>query len=184
MPMRANIGGTWRNIKDPQCNIGGTWRKIKTGYSNINGVWRPFYKRALMLYEAGVQHVSWWSTPTNSYGNTQFNASEIVITTMADEDLQPMRVLSTTDDIVKTGFTKLCVDCKLDTSYPSTNAIFYNFYTYNPLIQMSAYHNNSLPRMVIQMDISTATSPIVDIVLRFVSLSGNLTVTIYNIWLE
>ncbi len=184
MPMRANIGGTWRNIKDPQCNIGGTWRKIKTGHSNINGVWRPFYKRALMLYEAGVQHVSWLSQPDNSYGNTRFNASEIVITTKADEDIQPIRSIATMADIVKTGFTKLCVDCKLDTNWPSTNAIWYNFIVYNPLIQLSAYQNNSLPRTVIQMDISSATSPIAEITLRFLSLTGNLTVTIYNIWLE
>jgi hypothetical protein len=44
--MHVNVGGSWKEITDPQVNVSDTWKEINEGWENVSGTWKQFYGRS------------------------------------------------------------------------------------------------------------------------------------------
>jgi hypothetical protein len=41
MPIKINVGNTWKDVPSPKINIGNSWKTINQIWVNVAGTWKP-----------------------------------------------------------------------------------------------------------------------------------------------
>lgn len=187
-----NISGAWRNVKVAWLNVGGVWKKI-TPKGNISGTWKDFIQYLMLLFDFGVQYITFGKIGLSSlyYGSnyislfrSHYESSASIITTKSFDvtNFSKLKIRFAIDDDVRnapSSYYSHAVSLSVSASgHASSNDLFY-----------SRTNGAGLPVNDYEFDIKEIKG---NVFLKVSSIQRNFNdiydinsiITIYKVWLE